>query len=127
MTSRRFHGLLNRAVFCFASLTCAVVANAAQPDDWEKILAKARQDGRVTLGTNLGIPEFRQGVTTAFSKKFGFPVELRVLEGAELIAVAGREGQRRRKFALAMQRESWLIQYPTSLRRQGSSARRACK
>jgi iron(III) transport system substrate-binding protein len=78
------------AVFVTA-ISYAGEAKQAQVDDWEKILARARQDGKVTLGTNLGIPEFRQGVTTAFSKRFGLTVELRVLEGAELIAVAGRE------------------------------------
>ena len=91
MTNRKFHGLLNRAVFWFATLACAVVANAAQPEEWDKVLARARQAGRVTLGTNLGTPEFRQGVTTAFAKRYGIPVELRVLEGAELVTVAGRE------------------------------------
>jgi iron(III) transport system substrate-binding protein len=83
--------LLNFAFLVFAALAYAGEARQAQPDDWEKVLARARQDGRVTLGTNLGVPEFRQGITTAFSRRFGFTVELRVLEGAELIAVAGRE------------------------------------
>ena len=45
----------------------------------------------MTLGTNLGVPEFRQAVTMAFAKRYGFNVELRVLEGAELVTVAGRE------------------------------------
>jgi ABC-type uncharacterized transport system YnjBCD substrate-binding protein len=74
-----------------ASLAHAGEARQAQTDDWDKILARARQDGRVTLGTNLGTPEFRQGITSAFTKKYGITVELRVLEGAELVAVAGRE------------------------------------
>lgn len=91
MTKTNFHGLFNRAVFWFATLTCAVVANAAQPDEWDKVLARARQDGRVTLGTNLGTPEFRRGVTAAFAKRYGITLEMRVLEGAELVTVAGRE------------------------------------
>jgi ABC-type Fe3+ transport system substrate-binding protein len=78
-------------ILCFASYLYAGEARQAPPDDWEKILARARQDGRVTLGTNLGVPEFRQAVTTAFAKRYGFNVELRVLEGAELVTVAGRE------------------------------------
>ena len=80
MRSKKFQGLLNFVLVVFAAFSYAGEARQSQPDDWEKILAKARQDGRVTLGTNLGIPEFRQGVTTAFSKKFGFPVELRSVE-----------------------------------------------
>ena len=74
-----------------ASLSYAGEARQAQSDDWEKILARARQDGRVTLGTNLGTPEFRQSITSAFTKKYGITLELRVLEGAELVTVAGRE------------------------------------
>jgi ABC-type Fe3+ transport system substrate-binding protein len=78
-------------ILLVASLSYAGEARQGLSDDWEKILARARQDGRVTLGTNLGTPEFRQGVTTAFAKRYGIPLELRVLEGAELVAVAGRE------------------------------------
>ncbi|HTN71804.1 MAG TPA: extracellular solute-binding protein [Methylomirabilota bacterium] len=89
--NKTFYGFFNCVLLLFATVTYAGEAKQSQADDWEKILARARQDGKVTLGTNLGIPEFRQGVTTAFSKRFGFTVELRVLEGAELIAVAGRE------------------------------------
>jgi iron(III) transport system substrate-binding protein len=78
-------------ILFMASLSYAGEARQAQSDDWEKILARARQDGRVTLGTNLGTPEFRQGITSAFTKKYGITLELRVLEGAELVTVAGRE------------------------------------
>jgi len=78
-------------IFFIVSMSYAGEARQPQTDDWEKILARARQDGRVTLGTNLGTPEFRQAVTTAFPKRYGIPVELRVLEGAELVTVAGRE------------------------------------
>ena len=78
-------------ILLMASLSYAGEARQAQSDDWEKILARARQDGRVTLGTNLGTPEFRQGITSAFTKKYGITLELRVLEGAELVTVAGRE------------------------------------
>jgi uncharacterized protein (DUF1697 family) len=94
MMNKKFHGLLNCVLVLFAGLCYAGEAKQAQADDWEKILARARQDGKVTLGTNLGIPEFRQGVTTAFSKRFGFSVGLRVLEGAELIAVAAGNARR---------------------------------
>ena len=64
---------------------------AGWEEDWEKTLAKARQEGRVVLGTNLGVPGFRQAVTTLFQKRFGVPIELRVLGSAELTAVVGRE------------------------------------
>jgi iron(III) transport system substrate-binding protein len=64
---------------------------AAWAEDWEKTLAKARQEGRVVLGTNLGVPGFRQAVTSLFQKRFGFGIELRVLGSAELTAVVGRE------------------------------------
>jgi ABC-type Fe3+ transport system substrate-binding protein len=65
--------------------------SAATVDEWEKTLAKARQEGRVVLGTNLGVPGFRQAVTSLFQKRFGFGIELRVLGSAELTAVVGRE------------------------------------
>jgi ABC-type Fe3+ transport system substrate-binding protein len=77
---------------CFlASLSFAGEARQTPSDEWDKVLSRARKDGRVTLGSNVGTPEFRQGVTTAFTKKYGITLELRVLEGAELVTVAGRE------------------------------------
>jgi len=79
------------SILLSAALSYAGEARQTQADDWDKILARARQDGRVTLGSNLGTPEFRQGVTTAFAKRYGVTLEIRVLEGAELVAVAGRE------------------------------------
>jgi len=66
-------------------------ADSAAPGIWEQVLAKARQEGRVVLGSGVGIPSFRQGVTTAFAKKFGIDVEFRVLEGAELTTLVARE------------------------------------
>jgi iron(III) transport system substrate-binding protein len=66
-------------------------AHPAAPGMWEQVLAKARQEGRVVLGSGVGIPSFRQGVTTAFAKKFGIDVEFRILEGAELTTVVARE------------------------------------
>lgn len=82
-------------LFSTAVLLSCALAEAAevkpQAEDWERALTRARQDGRVVLGTDLGIPDFRQAVTAAFSKRFGLSVEFRVLEGAELAAVAARE------------------------------------
>jgi ABC-type Fe3+ transport system substrate-binding protein len=83
--------LVAASILLSAALSYAGEARQTQADDWDKILARARQDGRVTLGSNLGTPEFRQGVTAAFAKRYGVTLEIRVLEGAELVAVAGRE------------------------------------
>jgi iron(III) transport system substrate-binding protein len=66
-------------------------AEASCQEDWEKTLANAQQERRVVLGTNLGVPGFRQAVTTLFQKRFDFGVDLRVLGSAELTALAARE------------------------------------
>jgi ABC-type Fe3+ transport system substrate-binding protein len=100
MSSRGFRSsikALSRGVACggwilfFVPLLYGGEARQPPAEDWDRILARARQTGRVTLGTNLGVPEFRQSITAAFSKRYGINVELRVLEGAELVTVAGRE------------------------------------
>src|SRR6266576_2606988 len=83
--------LVAASVLLSAALSYAGEARQNEADEWDKVLARARKDGRVTLGSNLGTPEFRQGVTTAFAKRYGVTLEIRVLEGAELVAVAGRE------------------------------------
>ena len=49
MMNKKFHGLLNCVLVLFAGLCYAGEAKQAQADDWEKILARARQDGKVTL------------------------------------------------------------------------------
>jgi iron(III) transport system substrate-binding protein len=64
---------------------------SATPGDWEQTLVKAKQEGQVVLGSGVGIPAFRQNVVSVFAKRFGFDVEIRVLEGAELTTVVGRE------------------------------------
>ena len=66
-------------------------AFSASQTTWEQVVTKARQEGRVVLGSTVGIPAFRQGITNAFAKRFAFDVELRVLEGSELATVVGRE------------------------------------
>ena len=63
----------------------------AAPSEWEGLAARARQERRVVLGTDVSVAGFRQGITNAFAKQFGFDIELRVLEGAQLTAVAARE------------------------------------
>jgi ABC-type Fe3+ transport system substrate-binding protein len=67
------------------------VVLCAAPGEWEGLAARARQERRVVLGTDVSVAGFRQGITNAFAKQFGFDVELRVLEGAQLTAVAARE------------------------------------
>ena len=69
----------------------ATLAWCAAPGDWESLVTKARQERRVVLGTDVSVASFRQGITGAFAKQFGFDIELRVLEGAQLSAIAGRE------------------------------------
>ena len=66
-------------------------AESATPGDWEQTLVKAKQEGQVVLGSGVGVPAFRQNVVSVFAKRFGFDVEIRVLEGAELTTVVGRE------------------------------------
>lgn len=66
-------------------------AEAATPGPWEQTLAKARQEGKVVLGTGVGVPAFRQNAVATFAKRFSFDLEMRVLEGAELTTVVGRE------------------------------------
>ena len=58
-------------------------AFSASQTTWEQVVTKARQEGRVVLGSTVGIPAFRQGITNAFAKRFAFDVELRVLEGSD--------------------------------------------
>src|SRR5688500_8622581 len=72
-------------------LALVTTAESATPGNWEQTVAKAKQDGKVVLGSGVGVPAFRQGMITAFAKRFGFDVEMRVLEGAELTTVVGRE------------------------------------
>lgn len=64
---------------------------SATPGNWEQTLIKAKQEGKVVLGSGVGIPAFRQNLVSVFAKRFGFDVEIRVLEGAELTTVVGRE------------------------------------
>lgn len=80
----------------FATVLLIVPALAGQSGSatlgsWEQTLARAKQEGKVVLGSGVGVPAFRQGVINAFAKRFGFDVEMRVLEGAELTTVVGRE------------------------------------
>lgn len=65
-------------------------ATTAAEDQWNEMLAKAREEGTVVLGTNQGNPKFRQGVSKAM-EAYGVKVETRVLRGSELNAIVARE------------------------------------
>jgi ABC-type Fe3+ transport system substrate-binding protein len=81
-------------LFWVASCAVFVVASAAQgasPSDWDMILSRARDEKRVVLGTDIGISNFRQAVTSSFAKRFGIDIEFRVFPGAQLTAIASRE------------------------------------
>ena len=67
------------------------LAWSAAPNEWDALLRRARQEKRVVLGTDISIANFRQAVTSSFAKQFGIDVEFRVLEGAQLTAIASRE------------------------------------
>ena len=64
---------------------------SAAPNEWDTLVSKARQEKRVVLGTDVSVANFRQAITSVFAKQFGFDMEFRVLEGAQLIAIAARE------------------------------------
>jgi iron(III) transport system substrate-binding protein len=67
-------------------------AIAASDDNWKATLAKARQEGSLVLATSVGLPQYRQSLTSTFARRFGISLEVRAFgTGAELDAVAGRE------------------------------------
>jgi iron(III) transport system substrate-binding protein len=72
-------------------LVFAGEAKPAGQDEWNQVVNRARGEGQVVLGTTLGLPSFRQGITEAFLRRFGFNVQFRVFAAAELAAVAVRE------------------------------------
>ncbi len=74
-----------------AALVVLGVTAPAGAGPWDDVLAKAKEEGKVVLGTNLGMPRFRQDVTRKFKARFGINVELRSMRGSELTAVAKRE------------------------------------
>ncbi len=77
------------AIFAFFSLV--TTAWCATPSEWDSLVSRARQEKRVVLGTDISVGNFRQGLTAGFAKQFGIDLELRVLEGAQLSAIAARE------------------------------------
>jgi ABC-type Fe3+ transport system substrate-binding protein len=76
-----------------AAFMCANVpaVQAAWEEEWNRLLSSARQEGKVVLATELGIPGFRKEIVNAFNKRFGFELELRLGRSAELSAVTSRE------------------------------------
>jgi hypothetical protein len=75
----------------FILLQLVSVAWSAAPSEWDSLVSRARQEKRVVLGTDISIGNFRQAITNRFAKQFGIDLELRVLEGAQLVAIASRE------------------------------------
>jgi ABC-type Fe3+ transport system substrate-binding protein len=64
---------------------------ASWQEEWDMARASARKEGRVVLGTSLGLPAFRQKLISAFVQKFGIELEFRIFGTAELVTVASRE------------------------------------
>src|SRR6266508_2300534 len=83
--------LILGVTFLFILLSLFTRAESAAPGNWEQTVTRAKEEGKVVLGSGVGVPVFRQGMIAAFAKRFGFDVEMRVLEGAELTTVVGRE------------------------------------
>ena len=75
----------------FILLQLASAAWSAAPSEWDSFISRARQEKRVVLGTDISIGNFRKAITDRFAKQFGVDLELRVLEGAQLVAIASRE------------------------------------
>jgi ABC-type Fe3+ transport system substrate-binding protein len=67
------------------------VSYSASGDQWNEILASARKEGRVVLGSIQGGPDFRQAISNGFRKRFGIDLVLRILRSAELTTVLDRE------------------------------------
>lgn len=84
------------ALRLFLAAACAWLflgsaAWAAAPSEWDTLVQRARQEKKMVLGTDISIASFRQAVTSGVAKQFGIDVEFRVLEGAQLTAIAARE------------------------------------
>lgn len=88
--------LLMVMIGCLWLLFVAPQAESAEKEDWDQVVAKARSEGKVVLGTTMGIPAFRQMITEAFFNRFGFNVEFQIFGAAELVAIASRECAARR-------------------------------
>ncbi len=59
---------------------------------WDQVKKLARQEGKVVLGTNIGLPKFRQDLTKAVKKRYGITVELRNMKSGALSQIVDREG-----------------------------------
>ena len=66
-------------------------AAAGAQAQWNEVLAKARKEGTVVLGTSHTDPSFRQAVTRVFLDRFGIQVEVRALPSGDLVSIIGRE------------------------------------
>jgi iron(III) transport system substrate-binding protein len=70
-------------VIC-AALCLALPASAQAPDDWDKVVAAARQEGSVTFYTGLpGNPSTKK-IAEAFEKKYGIRMDALEMRATEL-------------------------------------------
>src|SRR5258705_1867411 len=76
------------------SLSCLFVPNsfAGWQDEWEKLAAGAKKEGRLFLAGPRGDSR-RQALTETFEKKYGVPVEYLGVGGPELPPRVQRERQ----------------------------------
>jgi ABC-type Fe3+ transport system substrate-binding protein len=58
---------------------------------WDEVIAKARKEGTVVLGTSHTDPSFRQAVTSAFLDRFKIRVDVKSHRSGELGTIIGRE------------------------------------
>ena len=72
-------------------LALSLEARAASQEDWSQLTAKGRSEGVVVVGTNVGQPTFREGLTNLFQKRFGIKVDLRTQQSSETDAILIRE------------------------------------
>ncbi|HLB28611.1 MAG TPA: extracellular solute-binding protein [Dehalococcoidia bacterium] len=66
-----------------ASPTAAV--KAAWEQEWERVLAAAQREGKVTIIADMRGPEHRQALTEAFERKYGITVEHLGIASAEAV------------------------------------------
>jgi iron(III) transport system substrate-binding protein len=74
-----------------AGILLLLPATTGAQAQWNEVLAKARKEGTVVLGTSHTDPSFRQAVTRVFLDRFGIKVEVRALPSGDLVSIIGRE------------------------------------
>jgi iron(III) transport system substrate-binding protein len=82
------------ALAAMLSVAAVGTANASQADwqkRWESTVALARKEGTVVVAASSVGSETRPELTAAFTKRFGFRLEMIVMGGAEIAARVERE------------------------------------